>query len=607
MAQAENRDNTTTASVLRPIEGNSRWVGPLTFNIVQIGNASELGAFNDEAQRSAQSEGSAFTPMSQDFPSFWNDEMVVAARLMMEVANIDISFTDSLDADYLIGEENGGLGVADFPGTFPTDSRTRPFIGFRISTAEHEAQPETGGGSDRFETIIHEFGHALGLGHPHDDGAGTILAPGLQPGGDGFSNPPPYQQSQTMMSYTVPSGVPADVYSYGRPVTPMALDIAALQNIYGANTGTRTGDTVYRLTDAGTVALDLDSGDGTISIGRAYYGIWDAGSSDTIIYDGGAQVLIDLLAATLTDSPGADVTAVVSALQGSGRFNQLSEGLRSELTDAGISAGGFFSSILDESGNRIGGGYSIAHGVVIENATGGGGNDILLGNAADNRLTGNGGNDLLIGGGGTDILIGGGGDDEMQGGDGTDTARFAGNRADYTIQASGGAVQGADGSDTLQGVEALQFDDTFVFFDQRRISEAGAKTVAYVYEAGLNRDGAIDLPGLNFWIDKREQGLSEHDLSQAFLNSNEFRDAFGDPNTLSDLQMVEVLYRNVLNREGEQGGIDFWVGVLANPGFDRADLLLSFAGSAENLQGSAFVNGLSETQPGIWEFADQIV
>jgi hypothetical protein len=70
--------------------------------------------------------------------------------------------------------------------------------------------------------------------------------------------------------------------------------------------------------------------------------------------------------------------------------------------------------------------------------------------------------------------------------------------------------------------------------------------------------------------------------------------------------MVEVLYRNVLNREGEQGGVDFWLGVLADPTFDRADLLLSFARSGENLEGSAFVGSLSETQPGIWQFADEI-
>ena len=53
------------------------------------------------------------------------------------------------------------------------------------------------------------------------------------------------------------------------------------------------------------------------------------------------------------------------------------------------------------------GGYTIANGVVIENATGGSGDDVLLGNSAANVLTGNAGNDTLMGRGGNDTLNGG--------------------------------------------------------------------------------------------------------------------------------------------------------------------------------------------------------
>ncbi|GMG80931.1 hypothetical protein LNKW23_01430 [Paralimibaculum aggregatum] len=129
-----------------------------------------------------------------------------------------------------------------------------------------------------------------------------------------------------------------------------------------------------------------------------------------------------------------------------------------------------------------------------------------------------------------------------------------------------------------------------------------AHSVAYLYEAGLNRDGNIDADGLNFWIDARENGLSEAALAQRFLDSPEFAAAFGDPDTLSDRGLVEVLYRNVLNRDGETGGIDFWTGVLAQPGFGRDDLLLAFAKSPENLDGSAFVEDLAEVAPGVWDF-----
>ena len=48
---------------------------------------------------------------------------------------------------------------------------------------------------------------------------------------------------------------------------------------------------------------------------------------------------------------------------------------------------------------------------MIENGTGGSGNDLIIGNSANNILKGNAGNDNLFGKGGIDILIGGEGED----------------------------------------------------------------------------------------------------------------------------------------------------------------------------------------------------
>ncbi|MBB5223126.1 serralysin [Amaricoccus macauensis] len=58
--------------------------------------------------------------------------------------------------------------------------------------------------------------------------------------------------------------------------------------------------------------------------------------------------------------------------------------------------------------------------VAIENVQGGSGNDILIGDAANNALSGNNGNDLLAGRVGDDGLFGGSGNDTLDGGDGTD-------------------------------------------------------------------------------------------------------------------------------------------------------------------------------------------
>ena len=130
----------------------------------------------------------------------------------------------------------------------------------------------------------------------------------------------------------------------------------------------------------------------------------------------------------------------------------------------------------------------------------------------------------------------------------------------------------------------------------------GAQMVAHLYEAALDRDGAIDLPGLNFWIDQREGGLNERALSNFFLESNEFENRYGDPDTLGNVELVALLYRNVLDREGETAGLEFWTGAVSSDTFTRADLLLAFATSSENTDNLDFIDTLTETEPGFWDF-----
>ncbi|MEL6217077.1 MAG: DUF4214 domain-containing protein [Pseudomonadota bacterium] len=130
-----------------------------------------------------------------------------------------------------------------------------------------------------------------------------------------------------------------------------------------------------------------------------------------------------------------------------------------------------------------------------------------------------------------------------------------------------------------------------------------ARTVARIYEAALDRDGNIDLAGLNFWIDQREAGLTELELASAFVDSREFEDIFGDPDELTDREFVQVLYQNILERSGEPAGVSFWEGQLGLADFDRDDLLLAFAESPENVAGTAFIATLAETEPGFWTFA----
>ncbi len=136
-----------------------------------------------------------------------------------------------------------------------------------------------------------------------------------------------------------------------------------------------------------------------------------------------------------------------------------------------------------------------------------------------------------------------------------------------------------------------------------RVSDA--QTVAALYEAALDRDGAIDLPGLNFWVNALTPsggGLSLLQIAGAFTRSTEFEAAFGEVDALSDAEFIELLYQNVLERAADAAGLAFWSGALDALGGDRDRLLLAFADSNENLAGTPEIAALMEVAPGQWDF-----
>ncbi|WP_349601323.1 beta strand repeat-containing protein [Azospirillum argentinense] len=94
----------------------------------------------------------------------------------------------------------------------------------------------------------------------------------------------------------------------------------------------------------------------------------------------------------------------------------------------------------------------------------------LTGSAFADMLSGDGAANLLDGGSGDDSLFGGAGNDTLFGGTGNDTAVFAGNARDYLATKTGStwtiqALSGAEGTDTLQGVEWVQFADMMLRLD----------------------------------------------------------------------------------------------------------------------------------------------
>jgi Ca2+-binding RTX toxin-like protein len=131
---------------------------------------------------------------------------------------------------------------------------------------------------------------------------------------------------------------------------------------------------------------------------------------------------------------------------------------------------------------------------------GGDGADTILGGAGNDRIEGGAGNDVIDAGEGDDIITGGEGDDAIDGGAGFDTAVYAGSVDDYTVTVDSdtGVVTvtakdgGAEGTDTLENVETLQFSDGTFTVAEAVDREASAPIVAVSAAAG-DEDTAIAL------------------------------------------------------------------------------------------------------------------
>jgi len=227
-----------------------------------------------------------------------------------------------------------------------------------ISTQNQVTLP----GSYGYATLIHEIGHALGLKHPHE----------AEPG-----QPALLQEEVTraisVMSY---EDSPAQPGVFGR--TPLLLEVRALQDLYGVRTAAygsnpltaHFGKTDYLFvpTDGAVQQFDLTT------IGRGEIrAVWDGGGEDT--FD-------------------------------ASRYTNERVEIRLEP--------GELSSI----GRQLN--IAVAFGSEIENAKGGGGDDLLIGSHGRNKLYGNGGKDTLLGGNEVDELHGGSDDDVLDGGEGAD-------------------------------------------------------------------------------------------------------------------------------------------------------------------------------------------
>ena len=223
-------------------------------------------------------------------------------------------------------------------------------------------------------------------------------------------------------------------------------------------------------------------------------------------------------------------------------------------------------------------------------------NDILAGFTGADQFNGGVGNDTMFGGIGNDTLIYSFGRDLFYGEEGFDVVQLGYARSAFTVTRSDPATflvrqNGASDTLTVNTVERLLFNSHQVIaLDVGAGQHAGE---AYrMYQAAFNR--TPDSNGLASWINFLDQGGSPLVMSQQFISSQEFTTTYG---ALDNTAFIQLLYNNVLHRNGEPAGVAAWVNGLNN-GLTRADVLLGFSESSENTANvaPAITNGIAYTE-----------
>ena len=323
------------------LTGNAQ-VDSLLVGTYWMGNTWSTGTFTTPLTYSFMTETSRFASIYSSENEYEAGYVLTSAQqsgitsaLSMWSSVANIKFTQVSESTTTVGDLRfGGYLNMDSDtaawGYFPADTPS----GGDVWLGPVTNNPTPDKGTYDYLVFMHEIGHALGLKHPFSQSLSnaTVLASQF----DDVSN--------TIMSYNTS-------YSY-EPTTPMLLDIAAIQSLYGANTQWQTGNNTYSWGASQSV----------------FETIWDAGGIDTI--------------------DASNQSAAVRINLNEGQFSKIGQTFLKLDTQTAFNEG-----------------LAIAYGAKIENAVGSANNDSLIGNALANVLDGGAGNDTMIGGTGNDIYV----------------------------------------------------------------------------------------------------------------------------------------------------------------------------------------------------------
>lgn len=225
--------------------------------------------------------------------------------------------------------------------------------------------------------------------------------------------------------------------------------------------------------------------------------------------------------------------------------------------------------------------------------------DALFSWSENNRLDGGMDDDTLEGSDNDDILFGGDGNNKLNGGKGIDIAAYIGLRNEFDIKDNDdGTYTVVHGSseDILDGIEKIDFDDGTISVGYAIELRDNQEAVTRFYNALFERNP--DEVGLSNWVNYLVDsaygggGKTIQNVAQSFAESVEFQNIYGANVTNGDF--VNLLYQNILHREADEGGYNYWLNEL-NHTEDRGSIITGFSNSIEyKAETATTVNGFLE-------------